>query len=260
MNGFFGNTWVRRLGLYVALPVALIYGAIQVMYPTCTFRYKLTAEVMTPDGLKTGSSVIEVSYHDFSSLSGVPNLIMSARGEAVLVPLDEKRLFVVTLTSAESGRGQTNNGSYDLPAELVKGPLDLYALPLKVLNVSWIRHDERKLVEQIAVSRRERQRLAVPFANLPTLVVFNRIADPDSIVVVQPDELDKTLGSGFALQNVWLELSEDLPTNTQMKMFPWWNKKALEWESKWIFSAEDKLIDLLFYRAFKQPTIVGRAK
>jgi hypothetical protein len=251
---------LRKFLIGVLVIVGLGYGFLKLNYPTCTFRYKLTAEVMTPDGLKTGSSVIEVSYRDFFSLSGVPNLMMSARGEAVFVPLDKKRLFVVTLTSTASGRGQRNDFSYNYPAELVKGPLDLYALPLKVLNVSWIKNDEWELDRQIAKRRNERNKIAAPFENLPTLVVFEDITNSDSVVVVQPNKLDEALGPGFALQNVWLELSDDLPTQSKMVVFPWWGMKVQEWEKKWIFSASDKLIDSLYYSAFKLPTIKGIAQ
>jgi hypothetical protein len=258
LAGFFKNKWTRRLALWVLASVALIYGFIQLNYPTCTFRYKLTAEVMTPEGLKSGSSVIEVSYRDFYSLSGVPNLMLSAKGEAAMIAIDSKRIFVVTLIG--TNRNGVQFRDYDDKPEHMKSGLDLHALPLKTFGLQWKDYDERALAQQIEGVKQSGKKSSPTFQNLPMLVVFNDIANPDSVVEVDPNGLDRTLGAGFALQNVWLELTDEEPTDTGMKIFPWWEEKIKEWESKWIFSIDDKLIDQLYYRAFKQPTIVGKAR
>jgi hypothetical protein len=110
-----------------------VFALIKINYPTCTFRYKLTAEVLTPEGIKTGSGVIEVSYTHFLSLSGVPNLIHSVTGEAIFVDLGSNKNFFVTLTSRESGR----NSNWQPSMPDFNGALDALNLPIKMLNLNW---------------------------------------------------------------------------------------------------------------------------
>ena len=93
---------LQKFLIGLAIVVLGGFAFIKLAYPTCTFRYKLAAEVMTPEGPKTGSGVIEVSYTHFFSLSGVPNLIQSAKGEAIFVDLGNNKNLFVTLTSWES--------------------------------------------------------------------------------------------------------------------------------------------------------------
>jgi hypothetical protein len=249
------NKWLRRLVTWVMVPVALIYGFFQYNYPTCTFRYKLTAEVMTPDGLKTGSSVIEVSYKDFYSLSGVPNLMLSARGKAVFVSLGEKRMFVVTLNGTK--RGDQQFRSYDDSPEHMTGGLDLYALPLKGFGIQWLRFDERFLTKQIEVIARLNKIFDVPLQNLPLLVVFSDQADPDSVVEVEPENLEVALGPGFKLQRVWLALTDEQPSGPEMYEFPWWNKKIEEQKKLHALGQGQTLINNILDSAFRRPGIWG---
>jgi hypothetical protein len=101
----FQNRFLKWVLAPFAVLSSLGWGYFQYEYPTCTFRYKLTAEVMTPEGLKTGSSVIEVSY---SSTSPIPNpgrwRLDRLSGEAVFVNLHQGKNLFVTLGNYESGR------------------------------------------------------------------------------------------------------------------------------------------------------------
>ena len=104
MRAFFQNRLVRWVLAPALVLSALGWGYFQINYPTCTFRYKLTAEVMTPDGLKTGSSVVEVSYTTQSAPLSQGGRFDSVLGEATYVDLgDSKNLFVTlgTLDSAQ---------------------------------------------------------------------------------------------------------------------------------------------------------------
>jgi hypothetical protein len=252
--GFFNNRWLRRLALWVLAPLALIYAYYQYNYPTCTFRYKLTAEVMTPEGVKTGSSVIEVSYSHNANYGGGHAPDLNAVGEAVFIPIDQKRLFVVTLTNAAADRpGRQFRGYYDEP-QYLWGVMDLYAFPLKTFNLDWA-IDERGLCRQVEEVAKTNRRYPAPFPNLPTLVVFEDTNDPNSVKVVQPEKLSDVLGEGYALQNVWLEMTKETPTNTGMKMFPWWDQKVQEQKTLGYFGQGQTLINNILDSAFRRPGI-----
>lgn len=235
MNRFFGNTWVRRLGLYVALPVALIYGAIQVMYPTCTFRYKLTAEVMTPDGLKTGSSVIEVSY---SSVHPLPNpgrwRADTVLGEALYVDLGSGKNLFILLGRDKWGRipsrtpGPENGfdgiaGGNDAIYEqqLAEGSLNVAWLPIEVFKVGRMPGNERAMQAR-ANSYLGEGSVDVDFKNLPLLGTFADINKPETFNIVLPTDATKALGPGFALRRVTMQMVNEEPDVSKVKsVLPW---------------------------------------
>jgi hypothetical protein len=237
---------VRWVLAPIAVLCALGWGYIQINYPTCTFRYKLTAEVMTPDGLKTGSSVIEVSYSNFASLSGVPNLILNVKGEANYLDLGSGKNLFLMLSNRASGRNLSEN--YERP----EGALDALKLPLKILDLHWRFGDQRALLAQIPAARAKGQ-VEVPFENLPTLAIFHDLTKPDTVEIVQPDSLSKTYGSGYQLKKVVLEITDEHPQNRIETILPWLEQKRLEWENKFSFGVGDHILTQLFYDSFKQP-------
>jgi hypothetical protein len=251
LAGLLKNKWVRQLAFLVLSLFGLSIGFYQYNYPTCTFRYKLTAEVMTPEGLKTGSSVIEVSYAHNADWGGGHAPRLNALGEAVFVQIDQKRLFAVTLTRNEANRpGKQFRGYYYEPKYLW-GVLDLYALPLLTFGLHW-NLDERALCRQVEEVAKENRRFAASLPNLPTLIVFGDINDPNSVKVVQPDNLSDELGVGYELQNVWLEFTESAPTVKIEKILPWLeSRRPKNGSIRWRLN--DPLIDRLHYGSFKQP-------
>jgi hypothetical protein len=247
LASFFRNKWVRRLGLLVFALVALIYGNILLNYPTCTFRYKLTAEVMTPEGLKSGSSVIEVSYSHFGGTGGGDSADLNMTGEAAYVDLGQGKNLFITLRAHESGREQSLGRNYDP----LRGALDGYAAPLKAFGLKWSFGKERELcaaVDKLAYNTA----FPLSFENVPTLVSFKNLNDGNSVSVVQPTELDSVFGPSFKLQTVKLEHTKAMPTEFINRTLPWLEKKRpRDGGIRWRLS--DPLIDRLHYTSFKMP-------
>ncbi len=246
MVRFFSNKWVWRLALGVLTPVALGYGWYVYNYPTCTFRYKMTAEVMTPDGSTTGSSVIEVSYSHNADWGGGESPDLNMTGEAVYVDLRKGKNLFVTLTSRESGREVNLDRNYS-PLE---GALDAYAIPLKVFGLRWRFGRERAMCAAFTLVPLN-QRLPVLTENMPTLVSFGNLSDPDSVSVVQPDGLAGVY-SGYFLQRLTVVPTESKPVEIIESVLPWLNsKKPSDGSVSW--RSNDTLIDRLQYGSFKKP-------
>lgn len=76
------------LGIIASIVVAVIV-AWKIVYPTNTLRYKVTVEIKTPEGLKVGSAVREVTVMQQPELpdSG-PNI--TQKGEAVVIDLGKR--------------------------------------------------------------------------------------------------------------------------------------------------------------------------
>jgi hypothetical protein len=202
---------LKKILKWVLAPVAVIWvlgwAYIQINYPTCTFRYKLTAEVNTPDGVKTGSSVIEVSYSHYPDSGGGKSANLNMIGEAVYVDLGSGKNLFVTLTAEHSGRnGPGDNVNRNF--ENATGPMGALALPLKVFNLVWHFGEERQLCREFALLG-ESKLGTVSTQNLPTLLSFNSLLDPNSLEVVQPEDMVKEFGIGFSIKQVTLSPSSE---------------------------------------------------
>jgi hypothetical protein len=259
MTRILQNKIVRRLAVWLLMPLALmtvaICGWVQWNFPTCTFRYRLAAEVMTPEGLKTGSSVIEVSYSHGTSGGGAI-AVLNMTGEAVYVDLGRGQNLFVTLTNAESGRRAQGIGRNLQPLE---GSLDAFALPLKAFDLTWVFGKEPELCEMVSRIPLGEPK-PVPLENLPTLVSFADLDDPDSVVVVQPYKLEAVLGPGVALHKVTLTQTRDAPTTTGMMHFPWWDKKVEEQKKLRSLGQGETLINNILDSAFRRPGIWNNNK
>lgn len=65
---------------------------------SATYHYKLTVEVQTPEGLRTGSSIIEVRTSPSGSLQP-GGIVSKVRGEAVAVDLGPRGTLFALLSS-----------------------------------------------------------------------------------------------------------------------------------------------------------------
>jgi hypothetical protein len=204
----------------------------QWLYPTCTFRYRLTVEVMTPDGPKSGSSVIEVSY---SSTRPIPNPGIwrsdTITGEAVYVDLGRGKNLFVTLTRAGSGRPHQNPVEGNVPPfpnqrlnklDLAKanGAFDAKWLPIKIFDLSRAPGKERRMCAEAAKFEGAGPR-PVPLSNLPTTVTFQNLADPSSVQLLDPRDLAAKFGPGYAISSTTLEWTSDKVTRSIRTRLPW---------------------------------------
>ena len=92
----------RQSKILISLAVLVfgIYGFYKLMNPTAAINYRLSLEVMTPEGPTTGSGVIQVSYGSVFNVNGGGRRgVMRATGEAVPVDLGHGKFLFATLTN-----------------------------------------------------------------------------------------------------------------------------------------------------------------
>jgi len=187
---------------------------------TTKIRFRLTVNVETPAGPKTGSSVMETVFYRESAFSRLFTDKVSLNGEAVLVDLgaapDGKRLNLLALlvlgphgsdASAASlpvrvssdylqanreARNARARFSYDRSAVTkAKGPaFDCGEFGNAYCEIAQIPKGTRREVQGDSI---------------PTLVTFKDPDDPKSALVIGPHSLHGVFGDGFRLQNVTLE-------------------------------------------------------
>lgn len=134
-----------------------------------THRFRLTVEIATPEGIKIGSSVIEVERKD-ERWAPVPGarFTFQVRGEAVFVDLGSRGHVIALLTHGAQGENSSEMTSLALRAYGYEAPFS----GLADAEAAW----QGKAVMRGPVELRP------PL--IPTMVTFTDLADPRSAKVV----------------------------------------------------------------------------
>ena len=160
---------VRRtvFGMLAGGVIALLSGCGLSGNPS--YRFKMTVEVDTPEGLKAGSSVYEVETTGSSDLMyGGKGSRFTLRGEAVAVDLPGGRtLFALLKTVAMSGHDNL-------------GVSSMVAMD-PAFDYDWMASTKKIVSGDGVTSPAE-----VPAKYYPMLVMFKDIADPKSVELVDP--------------------------------------------------------------------------
>lgn len=173
-----------------------------------TYRYRLTIEVDTPDGIRTGSSVYEVKTSRTSQFfPASPNhLSFKVRGEAVVVDLPNGALFVVVDPDSVGSRMYRAH-QHQSPADF-KGALE---------------------AADIKKFKKNRSKIALPrnykadsfLLRDPQMVRFADEDDPASVVWVNPEQLDQAFGPGIKLRTMYVQITDDPVTTGIEKRLTW---------------------------------------
>ncbi|UAB78713.1 hypothetical protein INR77_03015 [Erythrobacter sp. SCSIO 43205] len=175
------------------------------------YRYRLTVEVETPEGLKTGSSVIEVQQTVMRPGSAPGNLGVSrkVRGEAVAVDLPRNQTLFTLLRSESNVDWASYLYVYLKPPSTDKEFVDRLDDVLEVTG-------ERELPRMWPPVGHIGERPAYPM-----LVTFSDIDDPTKVVRVDPDDLSASFGEGVSLKRITVALTDDPVTTGIEERLSW---------------------------------------
>jgi hypothetical protein len=219
---------MKWLGI-LAAGVAVMFLAYSAYYPTTSYRFKITLNVDTPEGLKSGSSVMEVRdrrYPAWTTL-GESTGQTSLTGEAVFIDLG----------SSDDGKPQ------NVIALLVREPrgekVDFYLLPDLALRSLW---KQKVSSPDFRGASWELPKLPVGTSAelsgdlIPTLVTFADLNDPKTARAIRPGDFPQAFGKGVTLRDAKIEIvpagawpltlfgfsGEPLTMGIEKKL-PWWN-------------------------------------
>jgi hypothetical protein len=176
-----------------------------------SFRYKITVEVETPSGIRTGEAVREVRFYSRADRGGYGT---AERGEAVAVDVAPGQ----TLFALISGDGEDFYAAF--PEARQRHGESRAAKAVEIWpdwpNRGHFRLDEhgRKLpTSQGAVFK----------PPVPLLVRFRDIKDPKSLQKVEPDNLSASFGSGVKLRRIIVEACRLCSVTAEIdKRLVWW--------------------------------------
>jgi hypothetical protein len=203
---------MRRFVLaMLSLASLFALSACSVLDSSPTYRYRLSVEVDTPDGLKSGSSVIEVDTRAGS------NLRIKVKGEAVAVDLPDGQMLFVLLRS-DRNIGWAGQVMINLVSawDGEGGPAG------KIRAIS----EYRELIE---VPRYFGKEFGKPISAYPMLVTFEDLAEPTSVMRVDPYDLATSFGEGVSLKRITVQVTDD-PVTTGIEERLGWAEKL--WPNK----------------------------
>lgn len=212
----------EKLGLREALSAArglvrlVVLGVGALLLSGClseteTFRYRLTVEVETPQGLRAGSSVIEVEQNLGRSAASPANsqIYRKVRGEAVAVDLPDGQTLYALLRS---------ENNVDWASSIVQ------ALSPSVEGESFEERFDNVLLLEAPVEVPRvwtEDGLMKGKSAYPMLVTFGDEADPTSVERVDPDDLAASFGAGVRLKRITVELTDDPVTRGIEERLAW---------------------------------------
>ena len=156
------------------------------------YRFRLTVEVETPQGLRTGSSVYEVKAWNEPGMDPSGKVRKwSVRGEAIAVDLPGDRvLFALLKTAAHFGDMAGLSMSTLYPAFRAEG--------YDVVGVA------RELAREDSRNREE-----VARKDYPMLVTFRDLTNPATVELADPNDLAAAFGTGVRLKHIIAEKTDD---------------------------------------------------
>ncbi len=212
---------MKRAGQIAIVGVAafLLYLYTQ---PSYTHRFRLTIEVETPDGIKTGSSVIETSTWESGNWGPIEarGIRSDFRGRAVFVDLGQNRNLMALLGFGPVGADQH-----------------------KLFSITRAALASGKKTDDWKEEFRLKGRGVLPNDYTPALATFKNLNDPASAVRVEPSDLVNIFGAGFAFRQALLETTSESVSRDIEKILPWWRSPGRPAE--------------VAYRAWRNGSIVG---
>ncbi|MCA1497672.1 MULTISPECIES: hypothetical protein [unclassified Bradyrhizobium] len=170
------SKWAGLLGL-----LALLVGGDQIRINRPDHKYRLTVEVTTPAGIKTGSAILAVVPDRNYNRSGRT----TTRGEAVFVDLGQGKNIVVLLAHQQGAK-----------------------LDLDDINYVALRAYGAARGSRVSFKDMSRQTGIVPVQGelIPVLVSFGDLGDPNTARLVASDKAEAILGEGYAIRGFSAEV------------------------------------------------------
>ena len=195
--------WLR---LSILAVVALLIAAFvwAITGETNRFRYRLTFDVTTPGGPRSGSSVLDVEHtrgRDFWGMmnSEAPYL----KGEAVMVDLGGGKMLVGLLKTA------TDNLAF---------------MPVTAFHVENTPDDERNARFRRLARLPPGATAVLTQDTTPQMLMLSDVKLPASARAVTPETFETVLGPGYRFNQARIEIVPlDTPLNdTIAQRLPWW--------------------------------------
>ena len=191
-----------------------------------TYRYRLTLSLNTPEGVKTGSVVNEVTHSEVWGPTVGWAYPSRHRGQALFVDMGNGRKPLIALMAfhcnyQERCPGLSSNEELQLSTWTFTGPTSVLAN-----NPQTREEDDWTFFKAITKWNRLKPHLDLKPQEVPDLITFRDINDPLTVELVDPRHLEDKLGAGVSWNTMTLDVLDDstpVEFNLETKL-PWYDR------------------------------------
>jgi hypothetical protein len=181
---------MRFLATLAVLALGIL-GACTFIWPRAIVHARITVEVETPEGLKTGSAVNQLGY-SLEPAIGTTGLNVGMRhGEAVAVDLGSRGVLYALLTGRSPRTGEPDQG-YTQAGMYMK----------LVAKATYQGAGDRAFIYAVRAANGKAE---LPAQLIPFMVRFRDEKDPKTVEAVDPENLAASFGPGVRLKRVTIE-------------------------------------------------------
>lgn len=186
---------MKWLAIIAAIAAGLLLWG-WVAYPSYSYAFRLIIDVDTPSGIKTGSSVISLTWRSQMPI-GPRSAVTQVKGEAVFVDVGGGRHVIATLGFGPKGAEDKLESLAFEAFRRAGRPMDIKALA-KAQGSAPLTGDL-----------------------VPTLVTFTDLNNPTTARVVRLDELPAVFGAGMRFRGARIEMTGDSVSRAIEKKLTW---------------------------------------
>lgn len=201
----------------VLVSLGAVVSVMSMAYPSASWRYKVTVEIETPEGLKTGSVVRELRFRSEPKIfPEQPGFNISTRGEAVVIDLGERGIV------------------FGLVSDLMT---PAFENPYNHLGHVKDYHKYIEFYDDLEIGKSN----VLPSEKWPKFVMFKDINDPKSVVLVRgyvfdgksqenviEDNMAELLGNDVTIKTVSVERTSYEVTHEAERWLSWLSKLTME--------------------------------
>jgi hypothetical protein len=184
---------MKTMAIAAAVALACLYAVVNTVYPTYSYRYRLTIGIEIEGRVHTGSSVIEVIWRGQPDLPEAGSFSPHLRGQAVFVDLGSHGAVVASLIAPSFER----SGTIQWPEGVSAIWLAQRAFGIK------------GAIEQLPQLPKMTGRRDLASDNLPRLIWFSHPDDPKTARRFKANEIPPLFGAGSRLAAAYVEITSD---------------------------------------------------
>ena len=200
---------------FVLATIALLFAAYKLNYPTYDWHQKLTLEVQTPDGVKSGSTVNYVALKKVWTPSFLGHdRVYEFSGEALALDLAPGKVLFVLLSGID--RPPQQGMAVSVFKDLIPEEKD---------SSGYYIFEAYRRISKVKETR------IVPRKNYPLFLTFADLNDPRTFSIVDPDNLEATFGPGFSVKQMTLGITREKLTYGVIDPYiPWSTWTTRQWQ------------------------------
>ncbi len=237
----------RRFLIALSL-VALCASACSGADSHTSYRYKLTLVVNNNGKLISGYNVVAVRVSFLHTLQ--ESIDRQPKGEALVLEVGTGRLLVATLRNKDSNMPGSRGWGENAPFGVLLKAYGIEASAAAKNSKDWMAPTK----ENLRRLQRQSGPRPIPFSSLPDLLTFANADDPNTVQLVDPNNLAASFGRGVTLQSATIEVTDEQLTRGIEKKLPWLPEIK---KNGWLLSGarfpqSESLPDLIHGLWFKQ--------